>query len=168
MKVLVVRDVKSKRILAHAVRCKGSDEDGYAVQCLVDVTKRLGYSKVILTSDNKPAIVCRLADALEALRVDPGDQDLHLKLGKIRAVRKLLAEPRRADAHGLAIVVPVADRHDCHLAHDLASLLVLLLLPLCHMIYIKLEFQIITLFINESLLIHQACCYSIKYILYIN
>ena len=32
LKILVVRDMKSKSIFAHAVRCKGIDEDGYAVQ----------------------------------------------------------------------------------------------------------------------------------------
>ena len=36
LKILVVRDMKSKSIFAYAVRCKGSDEEGYAVQCLVD------------------------------------------------------------------------------------------------------------------------------------
>ena len=56
LKILVVRDSKSKAIFAHAVRCKGSDEDGHAVQCVVDDVKWLGYTKVILKSDNEPAI----------------------------------------------------------------------------------------------------------------
>ena len=74
LKVLVVRDFKSKSLFAHAVKCKGSDEDGYAVQCLVDDVRWLGYSKVILRSDNEPAIVRLPGDALTALRVDGIDQ----------------------------------------------------------------------------------------------
>ena len=31
LKVLVVRDLKSKSLFAHAVKCKGSGDDGYAV-----------------------------------------------------------------------------------------------------------------------------------------
>ena len=46
-KVIVVRDMRSKSIFAHAVTCKGDDVDGYAVQCLVDDIKWLGYSRVI-------------------------------------------------------------------------------------------------------------------------
>ena len=52
------------------MRCKGSDEEGYAVQCLIDDVKWLGFSKVILKSDNEPAIVKLLADALKSLRVE--------------------------------------------------------------------------------------------------
>lgn len=74
LKILVVRDMKSKSIFAHAVRCKGSDEDGYAVRCLVDDVKWLGYSKVILKSDNEPAIVKLLADTLKSLRVEGLEQ----------------------------------------------------------------------------------------------
>ena len=74
LKVLVVRDMKSKSVFAHAVRCKGSDEDGYAVQCLVDDIKWLGYSRVILKSDNEPAILKSLTDALKSLRVEGLDQ----------------------------------------------------------------------------------------------
>ena len=45
LKVLVVRDFKSKTLFAHAVKCKGSDEDGYAVQCLVDDIRWLGLQQ---------------------------------------------------------------------------------------------------------------------------
>ena len=70
LKVLVVRDFKSKAFFAHAVKCKGSDADGFAVRCFVDDIKWLGYTKVILKSDNEPAIVKCLSDALRVVRVD--------------------------------------------------------------------------------------------------
>ena len=74
LKVLVVRDMRSKSLFAHAVRAKGSDQEGYAVQCLVDDIVWLGYSRVILKSDNEPAIVRLLRDALKALRVEGMEQ----------------------------------------------------------------------------------------------
>ena len=70
LKVLVVRDMRSKALFAHAVTVKGSDDAGFAVQCLVDDIAWLGYSRVILKSDNEPAIVRLLEDALKALRVE--------------------------------------------------------------------------------------------------
>ena len=74
LKILVVRDMKSKSVFAHAVRAKGSDEEGYAVQCLVDNIQWLGYSRLILKSDNEPSIVRLLRDALKVLRVQGVDQ----------------------------------------------------------------------------------------------
>ena len=70
LEILVVRDMKSKSIFAHAVRCKGSDEDGHAVQCIMDDIKWLGYTKIILKSDNEPAIRRLLTNALKALRIE--------------------------------------------------------------------------------------------------
>ena len=74
LKILVVRDMRSKSLFAHAVEAKGSDEAGYAVQCLVDDVAWLGYSRVILKSDNEPAIVRLLKDALKILKVEGMDQ----------------------------------------------------------------------------------------------
>ena len=36
MKILIVKDLKSKSIFAHVVVRKGTDSDGYVVQRLVD------------------------------------------------------------------------------------------------------------------------------------
>ena len=57
LKVLVVRDMRSKALFAHAVTAKGADVDGFAVQCVVEDVLWLGYLRVILKSDNEPAIV---------------------------------------------------------------------------------------------------------------
>ena len=70
LKVLVVRDFKSKALFAHAVRCKGADVEGFAVQCIVDDCKWLGYSRIILKSDNERPIVRLLTEALKALRIE--------------------------------------------------------------------------------------------------
>ena len=57
LKVLVVRDMRSKALFPDAVPAKGSDGAGHAVQCLVDDIAWLGYSRAILKSDDEPVIV---------------------------------------------------------------------------------------------------------------
>ena len=65
VKVLVVRDDKSKSVFGHVIPRKGLDEKGFSVDCLVEDIKWLGYSKVVLKSDNEPAIIKLLSEALE-------------------------------------------------------------------------------------------------------
>ena len=65
-----MRDFTSKTLFAHAVRCKGADAEGVAVQCIVDDCKWLGYSKVILKSDNERPIVRLPTEAFKALRIE--------------------------------------------------------------------------------------------------
>ena len=74
VKILVIRDSRSKAVFAHVVPVKGVDEKGFAVDALVADVKWLGYSKVTLKSDNEPAVVKLLAEALRELRVQPGVQ----------------------------------------------------------------------------------------------
>ena len=75
-KVLVVRDGKSKTVFAHVVPMKGIDEKGFAVSSLVEDVKWLGYNKIALKSDNEPAIVKLLAEALRELRIQGLEQCL--------------------------------------------------------------------------------------------
>ena len=63
-------------MFAHVVPTKGIDEKGFAVDSLVDDVKWLGYSKVTLKSDNEPAIVKLLAEALKELRVQGLEQTM--------------------------------------------------------------------------------------------
>ena len=70
VKVLVVRDDKSKSIFGHVVPQKGVDEKGFSVSVLVEDIRWLGYTKLILKSDNEPSIVKLLSEALRELRVD--------------------------------------------------------------------------------------------------
>ena len=75
-KVLVVRDSRSKAVFAHVVPTKGIDEKGFSVDALVSDVKWLGYSKVTLKSDNEPAIVKLLQEALRELRVQGLEQTM--------------------------------------------------------------------------------------------
>lgn len=73
-KVLVVRDDRSKSVFGHVVPVKGLDEKGYAVDELVRDVTWLGYSRLVLKSDNEPAIVKLLGEALRELRIAGIDQ----------------------------------------------------------------------------------------------
>ena len=56
MKVLVAKDSQTKTVFAHAVPCKGSGNDGYAIARVAGDIGWLGHSRTILKSDNEPAI----------------------------------------------------------------------------------------------------------------
>ena len=55
---------------------KGIDAKGFAVDTLVEDIKWLGYSRVTLKSDNEPAIVKVLSEALRELKVQGLEQVL--------------------------------------------------------------------------------------------
>ena len=69
VKILVVRDCKYKNNFAHVVPFKGVDEGKCAVDVLVDDIKWLGFTRVILKSDNEPAIVKLCEESLKDIRV---------------------------------------------------------------------------------------------------
>ena len=48
MKVLVAKDSQTKTVFAHAVPCKGSDDDGYAIARVTDDIAWLGHKRLIL------------------------------------------------------------------------------------------------------------------------
>ena len=73
-KVLVVRESVNKCTFAHAVPQKGADDAQYAVECLLQDIKWMGFSRIALKSDNEPAIVRLLAEALKALRIEGLEQ----------------------------------------------------------------------------------------------
>ena len=69
-KILVCKDFMSKYIFAHAVSVKGAGFDRYAIEKLKNDIAWLGYSRVILRSDNGPAIIELLRETLKDLKVD--------------------------------------------------------------------------------------------------
>ena len=69
IKVLVIRDRLSKAIFAVAVPKKGIDKKRFSVAAIVDAVKWLGYVKVMLKTDNEPAILKLLSEAVRELRI---------------------------------------------------------------------------------------------------
>ena len=68
LKILVVKDTKSRAIFAHAVRQKGVDDEGYAVTRVTEDVRWLGYTKLILKTDGERAIVRLLKESLKAIK----------------------------------------------------------------------------------------------------
>ena len=73
IKILLVKDTKSKTIFAHVVKHKGIEDDEYAVKRLVEDVTWLGYSKVILKCDGERAIVRLLRESLKRIKTDAVD-----------------------------------------------------------------------------------------------
>ena len=70
IKVIVIRDSLSKAVFAHAVPKKGVDPDRYVADCVVSSIEWLGYSKLMLKSDNEPAIMQVVRESLKILRIE--------------------------------------------------------------------------------------------------
>lgn len=75
VKILVVREIVSRCTFAHVVQHKGVDDQGYAVSCLVKDIEWLGATKLMLRSDNEPAITALLKEALKVVRIELADVD---------------------------------------------------------------------------------------------
>ena len=65
----MVRDNVSKALFGHVVPRKGVDEHGFAVAQITADVQWLGYSKVMLKTDNEPAILKLLQESLRELRI---------------------------------------------------------------------------------------------------
>ena len=70
IKILVVKDLKSKAIFAHVVPQNGVDADGYAVVRLIEDVKWLGYTKILRKTDNEKAMGKLLHDSLRRIKTE--------------------------------------------------------------------------------------------------
>ena len=73
MKGMVMFSSADKGVFSHAIPRKGADP--YVVQCIVNDIAWLGHTKLVLRSDNEPAMVALIAEALRGLRVQLLDID---------------------------------------------------------------------------------------------
>ena len=69
-KILVVRELVSKATFAHVVKSKGVGDDRFAADCLVKDVEWLGSTRIMLRSDNEPAIIALLRESLKSLRIE--------------------------------------------------------------------------------------------------
>ena len=79
-KVLVVAlrtaDDRQACVFGHVVPQKGVDEAKFAVDCLVGDILWSGYTRIMLKSDNEPAILKLLIESLRELRINGLEQVL--------------------------------------------------------------------------------------------
>ena len=68
VKLVVACDSMAGGMFAHVIPQKGVDPDGFVLDTLVEDIKWLGYHRVILNSDNEPAIVKLPTTALTETR----------------------------------------------------------------------------------------------------
>ena len=68
--ILAVRDSETKSVFGHVVPQKGIDSKRFAVDAIVNDILWLGHTKVVLKSDNEPAILKLLIESLRELRVN--------------------------------------------------------------------------------------------------
>ena len=73
LKILVVKDSRTKSVFAHVVDRKGTDSTGYAITRLVEDIAWLGHVKVVLKADNERAIVKLLRESLRAAKTEVQD-----------------------------------------------------------------------------------------------
>ena len=69
VKCILTKCFKFKVIWAHVIPVKGMDEDGFVVDLVTSDISWLGHTRVIVKSDNEPALVKLVDGALVALRV---------------------------------------------------------------------------------------------------
>ena len=69
VKCLLLRCLKTKVIFAHVVPYKGAGEDQFVAGLVVDDVAWLGHTKLVVKSDNEPALQTLVTQALEAVRV---------------------------------------------------------------------------------------------------
>ena len=73
IKCIVIRCHESKAVLAHCVRQKGADEDGFVVDLVCQAVAWFGYTRLILKTDTEKSLLSLVKQALEAMRVEIKD-----------------------------------------------------------------------------------------------
>ncbi len=68
MKCLIVRCHESKAVFAHAIPVKGDDEDHYVADLIASDVAFMGHIRLLLKSDNEPALLKLAEAALEKIR----------------------------------------------------------------------------------------------------
>ncbi len=75
VKAVLVRDMETKCLFAHAVPCKGADEEDYVASMVASDVLCLGHIEVILKGDNEPALQALIARILQIARVKAQNDD---------------------------------------------------------------------------------------------
>ena len=73
IKVRIVKDPGAQFAFAHVVPQKGIDEKRFAVDCLVEDTRHLGYNHIAMKSDQEPAIKKLMSEAIKSIKVQADD-----------------------------------------------------------------------------------------------
>ena len=75
MKCLIARCHESKAVFAHAIPVKGDDEDHYVADLIASDVSFMGHIKLIIKTDNEPALRALASASLEKIRCQIGQED---------------------------------------------------------------------------------------------
>ena len=93
VKCVIVRWTSTKVIFGHCIPYKGAGEDQYVANLVVQAVEWLGHTRLILKSDNEPALHTLVEQSLEEIRI------------KVRGVAQISTEhPPRYDSQSNASV----------------------------------------------------------------
>ena len=67
MKAIVTYCSATRCVFAHALKRKGAGQ--HVIQCIVDDIAWLGHTRLVLRSDNEPAMVALIRESLEKMCV---------------------------------------------------------------------------------------------------
>ena len=74
-KCLVVRCHSSKSVFGHVIPCKGMGEVGIVVDVMLQDLEWMGHNRIIVKSDNEPAIQVLARRAIELAKIELKDMD---------------------------------------------------------------------------------------------
>ena len=109
MKGLVIYSSADKGVFSHAIPRKGADP--YVVQCIVNDIAWLGHTRMVLRSDNEPAMSALIAEALRGLRVQLLDVDA------VAAEGAVPYDPQTNGAAEVAVKLACEANTSCQPAH---------------------------------------------------
>ena len=75
MKCLIARCHESKAVFAHAIPVKGDDEDHYVADLIASDVSFMGHTKLVIKTDNEPALRALASASLEKIRCQIGQED---------------------------------------------------------------------------------------------
>ena len=70
LKLILIRDGWTKCMFAHVIPQKGIDQERFSLTRVVEDIMWLGHTRVILKSDNEPALLALVKESLRVLRVE--------------------------------------------------------------------------------------------------
>ena len=107
LRVLVAYCKATKSLFAHAVPRKGADPAGYIVEALKQDVLWLGHSKLVIRSDNEPALLQVVRQVLAAIRMEGVDASDRFGREQLQDV-----EAELASSHDFACRGDARDRSD--------------------------------------------------------
>ena len=94
VKCILLRCHKTRSLFAHVVPVKGIDEDHQVMGMVVAAVRWLGHTKVLLKSDNEPALLKVVTASLKVLRIEWPISRVRARSIRLLMIHRPMEEPR--------------------------------------------------------------------------